>query len=648
MLQTLREGIKSIWAKIILGLIIASFVFAGVGSYLASGGANAVAIVNGEEITKQQYDIRYQQDRNRIGEQFSQIFNTEAMQKQFQGMVLERLIMETLAKQANDELGIFVGRSVIKEQIKNTPQFQLNGKFDADTFRALIGANGWSPSQYEELLRQDMERRQLSAIMDSEFALDSEVTELLMLQGETRSGRYISVDASLLQASISFEGEQGEAQLKQYYQDNLQRFTQPEKISVEYIEISTNDLDVAVTDDEMEKYYNQHLSEYGSEEERRASHILVTVADDADEATVQAAQDKINEIAKRLSQGEDFATIAKQSSDDTVSAEDGGDLGYFGKGIMDPAFEASAFALQAVNDISEVVRSSFGFHIIKLTGIKASQQKPLAEVKDSVTKALEAAKLNERFIEINDVVTEKAFQFSDSLQEVAEDSGLQVKVSDAFPKTGGTGIFANPAVIEAAFSDQVMVDNFNSDVISLGENHAVVLRLKQHHDSRTMSFEEVRVRLEQSLRREQAQLKALEIGKQVLAAINAGKSLSEAQQIIPETLKATWIEFVDVGRNDATMTQQIRTELFKMPHPETGENASGKVNKGFATFSGYTVIQLEKVSIEQAGKATKAQKQQVAQQLAKQWSTAEDKAFQEWLLENADIQRFDVAELTQN
>ena len=648
MLDTLREGIKSVWAKIILGLIIASFIFAGVGSYLASGGSNAIAIVNGEEISQQLYQQRYQQDRNRIGEQFSQVFNTEAKQKNFQGLVLDRLIMETLAKQANSQLGIFVGREVIKEQIKNTEFFQINGKFDADTFRNLIGRSGYTPGQYEQLVREDMERRQLSAIMDTEFALDTEISKQLLLQGQTRSGRYINIDSSLLQASISFEGEAGEKELMEFYEANLDRFSQPETISVEYIELNSESLTVEITAEEMATYYEDHKSEYGSDEERKASHVLIIAASDSDEATLKAAEDKINLIAERIAAGEDFATVAKETSEDLLSAEEGGDLGFFGKDVMDPVFEKAAFELAAVNDVSEVIQSSFGFHIIKLTEIKASEQKPLEAVTTQVESALKANKIEELFIESNDIITEKAFEFTDSLIEVAEASGLEVKVSDAFPRTGGNGIFANAAVLEAAYSDQVMVDEYNSDVIVVTANHSVVLRMKHNQPSRTMAYEEVKLRIEQSLRREQAQLKALDFGEQIVASINNGNTLQQAQELLPETLKAGWIEFEKVGRNDATMTQQLRAALFKMAHPEINESSSSTVLKGVATYSGYSVIQLDQVSVEEAGVASELQKQQISQQLSKEWSSAEDQAFQDWLLSNADIQKFDTAEVVQN
>ena len=649
MLDTLREGIKSIWAKIILGLIIASFIFAGASGLISSGATNAVAIVNGEEISNSLYQQRYQQDRNRIGEQFSQVFNTEAMQKRFQGMVLDRLIMETLARQANQQLGIFVGRAVIKEQIKNTEFFQINGKFDADTFRNLIGRNGYTPGQYEALVREDMERRQLSAIMDTEFAIDSEVLSQLLLQGQTRSGRYINIDSSLLQASISFAGEAGEKELEQFYQSNLDRFSIPEKISVEYIELNSENLDVEISDEEIATYYEEHKSEYASDEERKASHILIVAGEDSDPATLKIAQDKINLIAERIASGEDFATVAKETSEDLVSAEEGGDLGFFGKDVMDPVFEKTAFELAAINDVSTVVQSSFGFHIIKLTAIKASQQKSLEDVRSQVESSLKTSKIEELFIESNDIITEKAFEFTDSLIEVAEASGLEVKVSEAFTKTGGSGIFANAAVLEAAYSDQVMVDAYNSDVISVGENHSVVLRLKQQIPTRTMAFEEVKSRIEQSLRRERAQLKTLEFGQKIETAINNGSTLQQAQLLLPETLKAAWIEFTDVGRNDATMTQQIRGALFKMPHPfESADGSLTKVLKGIATFSGYSVIQLDKVSVEAAGVASVAQKQQVALQLSKEWSSSEDKAFQDWLLANAEVKRFDTEAVVQN
>ncbi len=645
MLDRLREGIKSTWAKVILGLIIASFIFAGVGTSLLNTDANTVAKVNGEEITRQDFDTQYQQDRNRIGEQFAQVFNTDAKIQQFQSMVLERLIMNKLVEQANSELGVFVGQSIIKEQIKNTPQFQIDGRYDEDTFRNLLARNGWTVSSYENKLRQDMESRQLSAVMDSEFALDTEVDAQLSLQGQTRSGKYLNIDASLLQASIGFEGEEGEKELTDYYQKNINSYVVPEKIIVEYIELSADNIKPEITDEEVNSYYKEHLSDYGIEEERQASHILISVASGADESTLAEAQKKIDTLAEKIKQGGDFAEIATNNSEDRGSAEEGGELGYFGKNVMDPAFEETVFALTSVNDVSAVVRSNFGFHLIKLTGIKAAQQKPLEEVKEDVEKAFAATRLDELFIEANNIVTEKAFEINDSLEEVAEASGLKVGTSEAFPASGGSGLFLNPAVLEAAFSAQVMVDGYNSDVISLGLNHAVVLRLKERIESQTMSFEDVKPRLETNLRREMAQLKSVKYGEQIIAAVQQGTDLSETLSVLPDSLKASWIDFTDVGRNDAILTQQVRTQLFKMSKPTITNNI---VNQGFATFNGYSLIQLQKVNAGVAEKSTPEQKKQVQLQLAKEWSLGEDKALQEWLKSNAEIQRMLLPQNTQN
>lgn len=635
MLEKFRDGMKSTWAKVVMAVIIASFIFAGIGSYLVNNVKNEVAVVNGDKISRFQFDRRLQLEKNRMGKQYAQFYNTEAAQQQFVAMVVDRMIFEKLVEQASRDLGLYVSRKTVMADIAKTSSFQLDGKFNSEIFKSLLASNGLTPDQYERQVRQSRQTAQLSGMLESEFALPNETDHLLSLQGQTRSGGYISIKTELLEASVGFEGLKGEQKLKDFYQQNLKSFEVPEKVIVQYVELDANKLKIDVTEEQLKTYYDEYPDDFGSAEERKASHILIAIPANADKATVKKAKAKAEKLLAEIKAGKDFATIASKNSDDTVSAEKGGDLGFFSKGVMDPAFETAAFALKKTGDLSEIVRSAFGFHIIKLTGIKPGTVKPFDDVKAEVSKAVEASLKDEKFVELNDVLTEKAFEVVDSLDEVAASTEQEIKTSEPFAKTGGKGIFANPAVIEATFSDNVMVNDYNSDVIPLSENHSVVLRIKKVLPARTKTFDEVRAQVEQRLRLKEARDKAEILSGKVLDALTSGETADKALTILPEQLKAKWVTFDNLGRNDKKLPLQLTGFIFKMAKPADGKSVFAKT----ATFTGFEVVQLNKVINADPAKSTAAQKKQQAEVISREKASAEDRAFQVWLKKHADIER---------
>ncbi len=639
MLEKFRNGINSTWAKIILGLIIISFVFAGIGSYLVSNVNNEVAIVNGDKISRMEFDRRYRQEKTRLGEKFTKFYNTESTQKQFAETVVERLIMEKLVEQASNDLGLYVSKQAVMDEISKTTAFQINGKFSAGTFRNLLNSNNLTPDQYEGLIRKQKQTAQLAGLMGSEFSLPAEVNHLLSLQGQTRSGGYVAINAELLKASIGFEGLAGEKKLKDYYQNNLGNFQIPEMVIAEYVELDANKIKVDVSEAQLKTYYNEHPDDFGNAEQRRASHILISTAADADETTIKKAQLKADKLLVRIKAGEDFAVLAKTQSDDTGSAEKNGDLGYFEKNVMTPEFDAAVFSLQKVGDVTGVVKSSFGFHIIKLTDIKAGTIKPFAEVKDQVKKALEASLRDEKFVELNDILTEKAFEVVDSLEEVALSTELDIRVSAPFSNRGGKGIFSNRGIIEAAFSDNVLINGYNSEVISLAEDHTVVLRIKKQLPARIKTFDEVRLLVEKLLRGEEAETAAEKLSELVFKTLKAGDSIEKALALLPEQMKAKWHRFDNLSRNDAKIPRELTRFIFQMAKPASEKAVFAKTTSRV----GFDVVKLTKVTAGDASKSTAAQKKQVAEFITKKKASAEDHAFQNWLKNNADIERLPIS-----
>ncbi|MCY7295978.1 SurA N-terminal domain-containing protein [Alteromonas sp. a30] len=558
MLEKMREGATGIFAKVVLGLVILSFVFAGVGSYINSGSEVPAAVVNGEEISSLTLERAYQNERGRmesqLGELFSQLAANPEYLSNFRQQILERLVSEELLDQFATESGMRVSDEDVKRAIIETPAFQLGGQFDNERFKLLIAQSGMQVNEFKELLRGDLTRRQLSdAVLASNFTLPSEAKSALRLQKQTRTARVVKVPASLFSDSIEINDEERNA----YYSANITDFDTQEKVKVEYIELEASQLasEMEVTEQEIEDYYQSNQSRYRSDEQRRVSHILVELGDD-EEASLENAQGLLD-IART---GADFASLAKENSADTFSGENGGDLDWIEKGQMDPAFEEAAFSLAQVGDISDVVKSEFGFHIIKLTDLKEEQVKELEDVADEIRLAIKQEKAVERFYDIQTQVEELAFEVPDSLGEVAAVANVDVMTSALFSRDEAEGVLANPILLEQVFSENAIDEKINSDVLSLGDNHIVVVRVIEHSPRRTQALEEVKMLVDAALTQEKALEAAKDWANEVKHAL---VETGEAETLLASK-ELAWETHEAIIRASNEVDPEVRTALFKL------------------------------------------------------------------------------------
>ncbi|EDL50722.1 peptidyl-prolyl cis-trans isomerse D, partial [Vibrio mediterranei AK1] len=422
MMERIREGVNSIAVKIILGLIILSFVFAGVGSYIAGGIGNTAAKVGNVEIGRGEFEQAYQNERNRmqsqLGDYFSTLLGDPSYVASFRKSVLDRMINDVLLEQHAESLGLRISDAQIRQMILEMPQFQNDGKFDQDIYQATLRRAGFSADSFAEYLRRDLVRNQLlTALQGSEFTLPSEIELQSKLLTQTRDIKTLTLSL----ADFSKKAQITDEEIQKYYEENPGQFTRPEQVKVAYIELSAQALkdQVKVTDDEIQKYYDEHLDKYSTSEQREVSHILVQ---GDDEAKAQAILDELNA-------GADFATLAKEKSEDIGSSEEGGSLGWIERDVMDPAFEEAAFALKNVGDTTGLVKSDFGYHIIKLDAIKASESKPLAEVKDEIIAELKDQVAVDEFYNLQ-TTREGCFRYPDSLDDAAKAVNQKVVTTD--------------------------------------------------------------------------------------------------------------------------------------------------------------------------------------------------------------------------
>ena len=576
MLEKIREGSQGVIAKGILVLVILSFAFTGVSSYLGSSSEPSAATVNGEEISKSALEQAYQSERARLEQQLGDMYNTLASNESYLASVkqnvLERLIADKLVDQAAADLGLTVSDQQIKAAIMNEPAFQVDGKFDNDRYLALIRQLGYQANSFRDMMRGDMTRRQLVVtLVGSEFVLPGEAEYLAKIQGQTRDIRYHVVDAGPLLAGVSVSDEEANT----YYQQNQSMFVRPETIALDYIELSANQLASAiqVSDEDAKSYYDENKAQYLQPEKRLAAHILVSLGDDEDAAKVKAEA-----ILAKLKAGEDFDALAKTDSDDSFSGEQGGKLDWFEQGVMEAPFDQALFALEKGQN-SDIVKTSFGYHIIKLLDLQAASTSPFEAVKDKIVAQIQQDKAVNEFYTLQQRLSDVSYEVPDTLAEAAKEVGVEVKTSPVFTRDNAPESLNSADVIKAAFSNTVLLDGMNSDVIELGDNHVIVVRVNKHAAAGTMEFAEVKATIIERLKQDKANELARDQAQEMMTAIKGGE------------VPADMLVRTELSRGEQGIDTSIVSKAFEMAQP-----ADQFVVDTAALANGYAVVILDKVN----------------------------------------------------
>lgn len=442
MLQDIRERAQGWVAWFIVILISVPFALWGINSYLGGGSAPVVATVNGVDITDQVFENRYRQYRQRLRQQLGDSYRPELIDETIlRREFMDAMIENQLILQEASDLGLSAGDSLVRSFIQSVPAFQVGGQFNNDAYERSLRSRGMSPAAFEEEVRTSLVSEQLAkGINGSEIATPGELKELVRIRMQRRWLKYVMIPAGNYVDGIEVPA----ADIRAYYEEHQPLFMAPERVKVEYLELDINKISTTLDAEEsaLLGFYEQHKSDYRVPEQRRASHILITVDEGAQPEVVSQAREQAEQVLKRIRSGEDFAEVAKELSQDPGSAELGGDLGFFDRDVMDPVFEEAAFGLQ-LDEVSEPVRSAFGFHIIKLTDIRAESGKTYDEVRDEIRSAYLRGEAERRFYEYAERLNDLAYEDPNSLQPAAEALGLETKFSDWLTRSGGERLVRN-------------------------------------------------------------------------------------------------------------------------------------------------------------------------------------------------------------
>ncbi|MBL8459449.1 MAG: SurA N-terminal domain-containing protein [Zoogloea sp.] len=590
--------------QLFLLLITLPFAFWGVDSYVKNAGSGGeLASVGGAPISQLDFQqaLREQQERLRstMGENFNpaMLETTEARKA-----VLDNLINQRLLALDAGQRRLSVSDQQMRETIAGIPAFQENGQFSLPRYEAVLKAQGMNQPAFESRLRNDLALKQvLGAVAEGTIVSSASAERVFAVQFEERLVSEARLSAQQYAASVKLAD--GAAQ--KFYDANRARFEIPAQVRAEYLTLSPESLaaQLNVGEAEVRKEYDAHPERFRKDEERRVSHILIQARKDAGEAALKAAREKIDGLLERVKANPaDFAKLAKENSQDPGSAERGGDLGFFGRGAMVKPFEDAAFGLAKEGDVSAVVQSDFGFHIIKLAGVKAEQVRPFEEVRNEIAAELKKAEAGRKFAELAEGFTNMVYEQADSLKPAAEKYKLAVQTSGWFARNGkAPAPFDNEKLVAALFSDDSLKNKRNTDAVDVGKGVLVAARVVESKPAALRPFDEVKADIEKLLIQEEAAQLADKDGEKKLAQLNKG-----------DAVPLEWGASRPVKRMEQGFPPEVLRAIFRAPTDKLPSFAGVKL-----PGAGYVVFRVEKVSRPSATGAEDPRLQAIKQQYAR-------------------------------
>lgn len=562
LMEKLHHAANSWVSKAVLGAIAVSFVISGMYGYLGSSADTSAVKVNGEEISQknfqQQYDSEFQRLEQQLGSQFAALSDTPEFTAGLRQTVLNRLIDQELLRQYSDELNIAVSDEQIKREIVGTPEFQVDGKFSNETYQLFLRNNNLSSDAYAQYLREALRLAQLqSALTDTVFLVPTNQEALVkgFFQSRTVRLAHLPLMAEIAKQTVT------EEEIQNYYHSNKSAFIVPEMIKVQYLDLTKAIAEKAVniTDVEIQQYYQDHKADFTTKGQTHLAHIQLANEKDALDAY------------EALQKGADFTAVAKEKSNDKISATNGGDLGWLNTGDLPKEFEDAATILE-VGRYSTPVNVDGQFHIIRVLDRKDSALLPLSQVREQITEVIRQDLVNSQFYTVEKQVAEKAFEDRTSLAAAAEAAGAEIKETDYFPRNGVPAELNFPSVVNAMFDGDVSQGNVNSEPMNVGDQHSIVVRVLDHKAEGTRSLEEARQEIADFLKRQKAETAVLTQAESMVKDLDADKPLPEDIRFGAEE-KWVYAENKDPALNNIIFTMQPKENqtVYKAAKANNGD-----------------------------------------------------------------------------
>ena len=554
MLQAIRDKAHGIFAWAMLVLVGIPFALWGINNYFDGGKEKPVAVVGEREIFERDVNRAYENLVARLG-------TPDYDEKQVRHDALEQLISEELISQNARARDLTVSDADIRAHVQSQPFFQSEGKFDKDKLKSVLASQGMTPPQFTaQMAKQLVDEQFVRGVTDTAFVTKRQLEAFYRLRNQERSIDYFTLPQK------TDTGEIADQDVEAYYQANKSQFQNPEKISVEYLAVSLDDVagGFQASEDELKAQYEEQKAQFGTPERRKASHILIS-ADAEKEDEQKSALAKAEAIRQRLVKGEDFAKLAKEASDDKDSGAKGGDLGFITKETLDPNFAAAAFAL-GKGELSQPVKTPFGYHLIKVTELVPATTKPYEEVRAELAKNYQRTAAENKFYDAKQKLDELSFEHNDSLEPVAQALKLKSAQTGLFTREAGNGLAAEAAIRSAAFTPEVL-DGKNSAAVEIGADKAYVMHLKEHQPAADKPLAEVKAEIIAKLRVQRAQEAARKLAEQLAADIKQGKSVADAAKSAGATVGKASVKLA--GKSE--LPPALAAAVNKAPPPKGGK-----------------------------------------------------------------------------
>ena len=561
MMDNLRTAANSLVIKIIFGIIIVSFILTGVSGYLIGGSANYAAKVNGQEISRGQFENAVASERNRqqqqLGEQFSVLAGNEGYIKQMRQQVLSRMVDEALMDQYAKHLGLGISDEQIKQAIFKETAFQNNGKFDNARYSSILNNMGMTPDQYANALRNQLTTQQLiSAVVGTDFMLTGETDELAALVSQQRVVREATIDVN----ALAEKQEVTEQEINSSYEQNKNSYIAPEQFRVSYIMLDAASQKVEVADADIQSYYDQHQDEFTQPQRNRYSVIQTKT-----EAEAKTILDELNK-------GADFAALAKEKSADIISARNGGDMGWLEPGTTPD--ELKNAGLKDKGQLSGVIKSSVGFLVVRLDDVTPAQTKPLSEVKDAIAAKVKQEKAVDAYYALQQKVSDAASNDNESLVSAEKVAGVKAAQTAWFGHDNLPAELNFKPVSDAIFGGGLVGANgtpgSNSDIITVEGDRAFVVRVAEHKAEAIKPLTEVRDQVIARVKHQKAEQQAKLDADKLLNTLKLGKDT--------EALKAAGLSFGSAKTLTRTGQDPISQAAFTLPLPAKDKPSFGVAN----------------------------------------------------------------------
>ncbi|MEK8090077.1 SurA N-terminal domain-containing protein [Thermithiobacillus plumbiphilus] len=629
MLEAFRNIGQSWVAKLLLALIALSFALWGVSGYFSDdpGGQN-VAEVNGAAITQKAFQERYKQEVERYRQMLGKDFSPQMLESmKLKDQVLEAMINYQVLVNETRRLGLHVPDAEVVKFIQTLPVFSDEKGFSRQRYQQLLAQQGMTPASFESQVREELAVRQLEqGISTAPLTAPNEVASLFAISEETRKVEVAIIPAQAFADKVTVSPEAVAA----YYKAHQAEFRQPERVKVSYVVMGPEAFEgkAQVSEDELKAAYDKQKDNFKTAEERSARHILISIPQDATPEQVKAAQDRAESLVKRLRDGADFAQLARQESGDPGSAAQGGDLGFFGRGAMVKPFEDAVFSLKP-GQISDPVRTPFGFHIIQVQEVRPERVQEFAEVRPQLERELRREKAEKAFDEATANFKDLLFTQDKSLDAAAKEFGLPVQQSEWLTRNAqAPGIFADPKVINQVFSNRVLGGK-NSEAVELSDGRVAGFHLQAREPAKQLPLAAVEDQITEKLRLEKAEAAAKAAANDLLKSAQNGQPLSQlaaqnGYQVETATLSR---------RNAEQLPEPLVRAAFQAPEP-----AVGKVSYGMTSMPGGAFVYgVDEVKKPSASELQGPLRQQIADFLQNQRGGQAFKSYLDTLRAQAEV-----------